>query len=152
MAKPPPKRGESIRFASNWLFSSLQLTLDAVWRSWPRFSPFDVINICSSTYADHRSAHLLKHYSFFRSLELQECCSRSNEGRIENWPGNQRETHYGASGCRIVALTSERKLLVTRIENQNNQFTKVTMYSKLSFELTAKEDWIRTCYTPVWLM
>lgn len=28
----------------------------------------------------------------------------------------------------------------------NNQFTKVTLFSKIPFELTAKEDRVRTCY------
>jgi len=36
--------------------------------------------------------------------------------------------------------------MAPKIESQNNQFTKVTLYSKVDFDMTTKEDRIRTCY------
>lgn len=42
--------------------------------------------------------------------------------------------------------TSKEGLIAPKIENQNNQFTRVTLYSKVPFELISKEDKIRTCY------
>ena len=47
---------------------------------------------------------------------------------------------------KIIAATSQSALLAPRIENQNNQFTKVIMFAKVPFDLTTKEDRIRTCY------
>ncbi len=52
----------------------------------------------------------------------------------------------GSGYDKIIAATSANALLAPKIENQNNQFTKVTLYSKIPFELTTKEDRIRTCY------
>lgn len=52
----------------------------------------------------------------------------------------------GSGYDKIIAATSAEALLAPKIENQNNQFTKVTLYSKIPFELTAKEDRVRTCY------
>lgn len=39
-----------------------------------------------------------------------------------------------------------RELLAPRVENQNNQFTKAVLFAKLPFDMTTKEDRIRTCY------
>lgn len=52
----------------------------------------------------------------------------------------------GSGYDKIIAATSANALLAPKIENQNNQFTKVTLYSKIPFELTTKEDRVRTCY------
>ncbi len=37
-------------------------------------------------------------------------------------------------------------LIAPKVEKQNNQFTKVTLYSKIDFDMTTKEDRVRTCY------
>ena len=52
----------------------------------------------------------------------------------------------GSGYDKIIAATSQNALLAPRIENQNNQFTKVTLFAKVPFKLTSKEDRIRTCY------
>lgn len=52
----------------------------------------------------------------------------------------------GSGYDKIIAATSADALLAPKIENQNNPFTKVTLFSKIPFELTAKEDRVRTCY------
>lgn len=52
----------------------------------------------------------------------------------------------GSGYDKIIAATSQNSLLAPRIENQNNQFTKVTLFAKVPFNLTSKEDRIRTCY------
>ena len=46
----------------------------------------------------------------------------------------------------IVESTGKNELLAPRIENQNNQFTKAVLFAKVPFELTSKEDRMRTCY------
>ena len=52
----------------------------------------------------------------------------------------------GSGYDKIVASTSVLSLLAPKVENQYNQFTKVTLYAKIPFEMTTKEDRIRTCY------
>ena len=52
----------------------------------------------------------------------------------------------GSGYDKIIAATREAALLAPKIENQNNQFTKVTLYSRIPFNLTTKEDRTRTCY------
>lgn len=52
----------------------------------------------------------------------------------------------GSGYDKIVYATGQNELLAPRIENQNNQFTKVILFAKVPFELTTKEDRIRTCY------
>jgi predicted HTH transcriptional regulator len=52
----------------------------------------------------------------------------------------------GSGYDKIIEATSKNELLAPRIENQNNQFTKVVLFEKVPFELTTKEDRIRTCY------
>lgn len=52
----------------------------------------------------------------------------------------------GSGYDKIVYATGLNELLAPRIENQNNQFTKVILFAKVPFELTTKEDRIRTCY------
>ena len=46
--------------------------------------------------------------------------------------------------CAGYAFSHEE--LAPRIENQNNQFTKAILFAKVPFELTTKEDRMRTCY------
>lgn len=52
----------------------------------------------------------------------------------------------GSGYDKIVESTSKNAMLAPKIENQNNQFTKVVLFAKLPFDLTSKEDRIRTCY------
>jgi len=52
----------------------------------------------------------------------------------------------GSGYDKIIAATSRNALIAPKIENQNNQFTKVVLFAKIPFELTSKEDRIRTCY------
>jgi ATP-dependent DNA helicase RecG len=52
----------------------------------------------------------------------------------------------GSGFDKIVDATSKNSMLAPKIENQNDMFTKVTLYHKVPFELTSKEDRIRTCY------
>lgn len=52
----------------------------------------------------------------------------------------------GSGYDKILAATKADALLAPKVENQNNQFTRVTLYSKVPFDMTAKEDRIRTCY------
>lgn len=47
---------------------------------------------------------------------------------------------------KFVSATSRNEMLAPRIENQNNQFTKVVLFAKVPFDITTKEDRIRTCY------
>ena len=52
----------------------------------------------------------------------------------------------GSGYDKIIEATGKNELLAPRIENQNNQFTKAVLFAKVPFELTTKEDRIRTCY------
>ena len=52
----------------------------------------------------------------------------------------------GSGYDKIVTATSSQNLLAPRVEGQSGKFTKATIYSKIPFELTSKEDRIRTCY------
>ena len=52
----------------------------------------------------------------------------------------------GSGFDKVIAATNANLLIAPKIENQNNQFTKVTMYAHVPFEMTSKEDRIRTCY------
>ena len=52
----------------------------------------------------------------------------------------------GSGYDKIIAATSKSTMLAPKIENQSNQFTKVVLFAKIPFELTSKEDRIRTCY------
>lgn len=46
----------------------------------------------------------------------------------------------------FIEATGKNALLAPRIENQNNQFTKAVLFAKVPFEMTTKEDRVRTCY------
>ena len=52
----------------------------------------------------------------------------------------------GSGYDKIIASTSKNAMLAPKVENQSNQFTKVILLSKIPFDLTSKEDRIRTCY------
>lgn len=52
----------------------------------------------------------------------------------------------GSGYDKIIASTSKNAMLAPKVENQSNQFTKVILLSKIPFNLTSKEDRIRTCY------
>ena len=52
----------------------------------------------------------------------------------------------GSGYDKIVEATGKNELLAPRIENQNNQFTKVILFAKVPFELTTKEDRMHICY------
>lgn len=52
----------------------------------------------------------------------------------------------GSGYDKVVEATGKNELLAPRIENQNNQFTKAILFAKVPFELTTKEDRMRTCY------
>ena len=52
----------------------------------------------------------------------------------------------GSGYDKIIEATGKNELLAPRVENQNNQFTKAVLFAKVPFELTTKEDRVRTCY------
>ena len=52
----------------------------------------------------------------------------------------------GSGFDKVVAATSKNAMLAPRIENQNNQFTKAVLFSKVPFDITTKADRVRTCY------
>lgn len=52
----------------------------------------------------------------------------------------------GSGYDKIIEATGKNELLAPRIENQNNQFTKAVLFAKIPFNMTTKEDRIRTCY------
>lgn len=52
----------------------------------------------------------------------------------------------GSGYDKIIDATGRNELLAPRIENQNNQFTKAVLFAKVPFDMTSKEDRVRTCY------
>lgn len=52
----------------------------------------------------------------------------------------------GSGYDKIIEATGKNELLAPRIENQNNQFTKAVLFAKVPFDMTTKEDRVRTCY------
>ena len=52
----------------------------------------------------------------------------------------------GSGYDKVLFATSNNRMIAPKIENQSNQFTKVTLYSVVPFEVISKEDRIRTCY------
>lgn len=52
----------------------------------------------------------------------------------------------GSGYDKIIEATAKNELLVPRVENQNNQFTKAVLFAKIPFDMIVKEDRIRTCY------
>jgi len=52
----------------------------------------------------------------------------------------------GSGYDKIIISTSTNNMPAPRIENQSDQFTKVTLLTKIPFDLLSKDDKIRTCY------
>lgn len=52
----------------------------------------------------------------------------------------------GSGFDKVIAATCANALIAPKIENQGNRFTRVTLYSRIDFDMTTKEDRIRTCY------
>ena len=52
----------------------------------------------------------------------------------------------GSGYDKIIMATAQNSMLAPRIENMENQFTKVILFAKLPFDITSKEDKIPTCY------
>lgn len=58
----------------------------------------------------------------------------------------------GSGYDKVLFATSKNNMVAPKIENQSDKFTKVTLYSKVPFNLINKEDRIRTCYMYACLM
>ena len=58
----------------------------------------------------------------------------------------------GSGYDKVVYATSKNYMLAPKIENQSDKFTKVTLYLKVPFDFTSKEDRIRTCYMQTCLL
>ena len=52
----------------------------------------------------------------------------------------------GSGYDEIVEATCENQLVAPIIQTQEGRFTKAALFSRMPFELTAKEDRVRTCY------
>lgn len=52
----------------------------------------------------------------------------------------------GSGFDKIVMVTGQNCMLSPRIENIDNLFTKVVLFAKIPFDITPKEEKIRTCY------
>ncbi len=52
----------------------------------------------------------------------------------------------GSGYDKVIYATSSSIMLAPKIENQSDKFTKVIIYSRVPFDLTSKENRIRTCY------
>ncbi|MBN3534492.1 RNA-binding domain-containing protein [Mycoplasma procyoni] len=52
----------------------------------------------------------------------------------------------GSGYDKILFETIKERMMAPKIENQDDKFTKVTLFSKIPFDLMSKEDKIRTCY------
>ena len=52
----------------------------------------------------------------------------------------------GSGYDKIIRATSSNELIAPKVINQDGQFTKAVLFAKIPFELTSKEDRIRTCY------
>ena len=52
----------------------------------------------------------------------------------------------GSGYDKIVTATSSGGLPAPRVGQQQGRFTRATIFSKVPFDLTSKEDRVRTCY------
>lgn len=52
----------------------------------------------------------------------------------------------GSGYDKIVRATSSNAMLAPSVENQENQFTKVTLFSKIPFSIISKKEKVWTCY------
>ena len=115
-------------FAENW-FSGFQ-TLMAVHKDKDHIHCHLVTN--SVSYEDGRKLHnTKKDLERMKQLTNQMC-------RERGLTVVEKGKHFDGTG--------KNELLAPRIENQNNQFTKAILFAKVPFELTTKEDRMRTCY------
>ena len=53
----------------------------------------------------------------------------------------------GSGYDKVIAATCDNGLVAPIVQSQGDRFTKVALFSHIPFELTTKEDRIRTCYT-----
>lgn len=52
----------------------------------------------------------------------------------------------GSGYDKVIAATCDNQLIAPIVQSQGGSFTKVALFSHMPFELTTKEDRIRTCY------
>lgn len=52
----------------------------------------------------------------------------------------------GSGYDKIVMATCENELIAPIVQNQMDLFTKAVLFAKTPFDLTSKEDRVRTCY------
>ena len=87
---------------------------------------------------------------FDRNYERVRAEAERTNGADEELAGYYRQVEAACEGAGGVTGASDgtgkNELLAPRIENQNNQFTKAILFAKVPFELTTKEDRMRTCY------
>lgn len=83
-------------------------------------------------------------------VEIERIVDTVPQSRNEAMAGFMRKCgiceERGSGYDKIVTATSAQGLLAPRVEEQSGRFTKATIYSKVPFELTSKEDRVRTCY------
>lgn len=70
--------------------------------------------------------------------------------RNENMAGFMRKCgvceERGSGYDKIVMATCENELIAPIVQNQMDLFTKAVLFAKMPFDLTSKEDRVRTCY------
>lgn len=83
-------------------------------------------------------------------VEIDRIVDTVPQSRNEGMAGFMRKCgiceERGSGYDKIVTATSAQGLLAPRVEEQSGRFTRATIYSKVPFELTSKEDRVRTCY------
>lgn len=52
----------------------------------------------------------------------------------------------GSGYDKVITATCENELVAPIVQNQMDLFTKAVLFAKMPFELTSKEDRVRTCY------
>lgn len=70
----------------------------------------------------------------------------TNKKNLKEYPDKERELWRTFDSTPYELRIAMGNLNAPRIENQNNQFTKAILFAKVPFELTTKEDRMRTCY------
>lgn len=83
-------------------------------------------------------------------VEIDRIVDTVPQSRNESMAGFMRKCgiceERGSGYDKIVAATSAQGLLAPRVEEQSGRFTRATIYSKVPFDMTSKEDRVRTCY------
>ena len=88
-----------------------------------------------------------------RIERIVDCVPVSRNERIAGFMHRCCHCEERGSGYdKIISATSASSLMAPKIENQFNQFTKVTLYSKIPFDMLTKEDRVRTCYMQACLL